>query len=95
LTGSSVCQPVPEVARIEDLFMMQRHCRVYKDGTIRLFKQTYEIIDPPSSNRVTVCYTPCDLSCVYYGSFLKPTCRPNFHQIEERADAHMCISVLA
>jgi transposase InsO family protein len=86
LTGSSVCQPVPEVARIEDLFMMQRRCRVYKDGTIRLFKQTYEIIDPPPSNRVTVYYTPWDLSCVYYGSFLKPTYRLNMTQNAHRFD---------
>jgi putative transposase len=69
LTASSVCQPVPEVTNIEDLFMMERRCRVYKDGTIRLFKQVYEIIDPPSSNRVTVYYMPWDLSRVYYGSF--------------------------
>lgn len=86
LTGSSVCQPVPEVARIEDLFMMQRRCRVYKDGTIRLFKQTYEIIDPPPSGRVTVYYTPWDLSCVYYGSFLKPTYRLNMTQNAHRFD---------
>lgn len=86
LSASSVCQAVPEVANIEDLFMMQRRCRVYKDGTIRLFKQIYEIIDPPLGNRVTVYYTPWDLSCVYYGSFLKPTFRLNMTQNAHRFD---------
>lgn len=86
LTGSSVCQPVPEVTNIEDLFMMERRCRVYKDGTIRLFKQIYEIIDPPSSNRVTVYYMPWDLSHVYYGSFLKPAYRLNLNQNAHRFD---------
>ncbi len=86
LSASSVCQAVPEVANIEDLFMMERRCRVYKDGTIRLFKQIYEIIDPPLSNRVTVYYTPWDLSCVYYGSFLKPTFRLNMTQNAHRFD---------
>lgn len=86
LTGSSVCQPVPEVTNIEDLFMMERRCRVYKDGTIRLFKQVYEIIDPPPTGRLTVYYMPWDLSCVYYGSFLKPAYRLNLNQNAHRFD---------
>lgn len=87
LTGPSVCQPVPEVADIETLFMMQRRCRVYKDGTIRLFGQVFEILDPPiSSNRLTVYYTPWDLSCVYYGRFYKPAFKLNLTQNAHRFD---------
>jgi transposase InsO family protein len=87
LTGSSVCQPVPEVADIETLFMMQRRCRVYKDGTIRLFGQVFEILDPPISNkRLTVYYTPWDLSCVYYGRFYKPAFKLHLTQNAHRFD---------
>jgi transposase InsO family protein len=83
LSGKSVCQPVPEVADIETLFLMQRRCRIYKDGTIRLFKQVFEIIDPPINKRVTVYYKPWDLSCVYYGTFFKPA-----HKLDMTQNAH-------
>jgi len=83
----SVCQPVPEVTEIENLFLMQRRCKVYKDGTIRLFNQVFEIIDPPLGNkRITVYYKPWDLSCVYYGKFYKPTFRLNLTQNAHRFD---------
>ena len=86
LTGESVCQPVPEVADIETLFLMQRRCRIYKNGTIRLFKQVFEIIDPTPGARVTVYYKPWDLSCVYYGTFFKPAHRLNMTQNAHRFD---------
>jgi len=86
LGGDSVCQPLPEVADIESLFLMERRCRIYKDGTIRLFKQIYEIIDPMPGKRVTVYYTPWDLSCIYYGSFLKPAFRLNMSANAHRFD---------
>ena len=86
LAGQSVCQPVPEVNDIESLFMMERRCRIYKDGTIRLFKQVFEIIDPIPGKRVTVYYKPWDLSCIYYGTFLKPAFRLNMGANAHRFD---------
>jgi len=86
LSGDSACNPLPEVADIESLFMMERRCRIYKDGTIRLFKQIYELIDPMPGKRVTVYYTPWDLSCIYYGTFLKPAFRLNMSANAHRFD---------
>lgn len=86
LDGESACQPLPEVADIESLFMMERRCRMYKDGTIHLFKQIYELIDPTPGKRVTVYYTPWDLSCIYYGPFLKPAFRLNMSANAHRFD---------
>lgn len=83
LAGESVCQPVPEVNDIEPLFLMERRCRIYKNGTIRLFKQVFEIIDPIPGKRVTVYYKPWDLTCIYYGSLLKPAFR-----LDMGANAH-------
>jgi len=82
----SVCQPVPEVADIENLFLMQRRCKVYKNGTVRLFNQIFEIIDPPLSKRITVYYKPWDLSCVYYGKFYNPAFRLNLTKNAHRFD---------
>ncbi len=86
LEGGCACRPMPEVADIESLFMMERRCRIYKDGTIRLFKQIYELIDPMPGKRVTVYYTPWDLSCIYYGTFLKPAFRLNMSANAHRFD---------
>ncbi len=86
LSGDSACQPLPEVADIESLFLMERRCRIYKDGTIRLFKQIYELIDPMPGKRVTVYYRPWDLSCIYYGTFLKPAFRLNMSANAHRFD---------
>jgi len=86
LNGDPACRPLPEVADIESLFMMERRCRIYKDGTIRLFKQIYELIDPMPGKRVTVYYTPWDLSCIYYGPFLKPAFRLNMSANAHRFD---------
>ena len=38
LKGDNNCRPLPVVADLEALFKMQRRCRVYKDGTVHLFK---------------------------------------------------------
>ena len=86
LDGESACRALPEVADIESLFMMERRCRIYKDGTIRLFKQVYELIDPTPGKRVTVYYMPWDLSCIYYGPFLKPAFRLNMSANAHRFD---------
>lgn len=86
LADDSACQSLPEVTDIESLFMMERRCRIYQDGTIRLFKQIYELIDPMPGKRVTVYYTPWDLSCIYYGPFLKPAFRLNMSANAHRFD---------
>lgn len=63
--------PVPEVTPLEALFRMERRCRVYRDGTIRLRNRRFEIPDWPPHTRVVVSFLPWDLSRVYYGDELK------------------------
>jgi len=58
---------VPEVADLESLFLMERRCRLYKDGTIRLFGRRFEIPDPPAQPRITVYFMPWNLERVTYG----------------------------
>ena len=67
----SVCQHVPEVADIESLFRLQRRCRIYNDGTIRLKKKAFEVPGCLPGGRVTIYYMPWDLSRIYYGDDLK------------------------
>jgi hypothetical protein len=67
LAGESACQRVPEVADLEALFRMQRRCRVYNNGTIQLKKNVFEVPGCLPGQRVTVYFTPWDLSRVYYG----------------------------
>jgi transposase InsO family protein len=67
----SVCKPVPEVADIESLFRLQRRCRVYNDGTIRLKKKAFEVPGSLPGSRVAIYYMPWDLSRIYYGDDLK------------------------
>lgn len=64
---SNCCQSLPEVVEIESLFRMERRCRVYKNGTVRLFNISYEVPDPVMGSRVTVYYLPWDLSTIYVG----------------------------
>jgi len=67
----SVCQQVPEVADIKSLFRLQRRCRVYNDGTIRLKKKAFEVPGSLPGSRVSIYYMPWDLSRIYYGDDLK------------------------
>ena len=67
LQSGSACRHLPEVARIEDLFRMERRCRVYKDGTIRLRTRIFEVPGCLPGSRVTVYFLPWDLDAVYYG----------------------------
>lgn len=71
LRVESVCQQVPEVADIESLFRLQRRCRIYNDGTIRLKKKAFEVPGCLPGARVTIYYMPWDLSRIYYGDDLK------------------------
>jgi putative transposase len=63
----NLCKTVPEVADIEALFRMERRCRVYHDGTIRLFRHRFEVPGCLPGSRCTAFYVPWDLSRVYYG----------------------------
>ena len=71
LTGENVCNRVPEIADMEALFRMERRCRVYKDGTIRLKTQVFEVPGCLPGGRATVYFTPWDLSQVYYGDDMR------------------------
>ena len=50
---------------------MERRCRVYKDGTIRLKTQVFEVPGCLPGGRATVYFTPWDLSQVYYGDEMR------------------------
>jgi putative transposase len=72
LKAHNLCRELPEVANIEPLFRMERRCRVYNDGTVRLFNRRYEVPGCMPSSRVTVYYLPWDLSQVHYGDDFLP-----------------------
>jgi len=63
-----LCRPLPETANIDALFMQKRLCRVYKDGTFRLFGKIFETSKVFSEARTEVYYMPWDLSKVFYSS---------------------------
>ena len=67
----NVCRSVPEVADLEALFRMEKRCRVYKDGVIRLKNRPFEVPGRRPGERVTVYYKPWDLSRVYYGDDMR------------------------
>jgi transposase InsO family protein len=81
------CRPVHEVADIEHLFLMQRRCRVYQDGTIRLHKRRFEVPQCTPGSRTLVFYQPWDLSRVYYGDDMAPA-RPLDQQANARRFEH-------
>lgn len=68
----NVCRPLPDIADIEALFRMQRRCRVYNDGTVRLYKRIFEVPRLRPGSRVNVYFIPWDLSRVYYGDDMTP-----------------------
>ena len=70
LSVENVCRPIPEVADIEALFRMERRCRVYGNGCIRINKKSFETPEAAPNSRTTVYYLPWDLSVVYYGDDL-------------------------
>ena len=72
LGGQSVCRDLPETTNIEPLFRMKRRCRVYLNGTIRLKKRSYEVVDAIPGDRIDVWFMPWDTSLVWYGSEIKP-----------------------
>ena len=67
LNSENLCRSLPEVADLEALFGMEKRCRVYLDGTIRLKKRIFEVPGCLPGGRVTVYFMPWDLSRVYYG----------------------------
>ena len=67
MNSENVCRNLPEVADLEALFRMEKRCRVYLDGTIRLKNQIFEVPGCPPNSRVKVYFMPWDLSRVYYG----------------------------
>jgi transposase InsO family protein len=83
LGSESVCQQVPEVADIESLFRLNRRCRIYNDGTIRLHKKAFEVPGCLPGGRVTIHYMPWNLSRIYYGDDLKLAI-----PVDLRANAH-------
>jgi len=72
LEAGNVCRQLPEVTDIDKLFAVEKTCRVYNDGTIRINRQIFEVPGCLPNSRVTVRYLPWDKSCVYYGDDLVP-----------------------
>ena len=86
LQSRNATRKLPEVARTEALFRMERRCRVYGDGTIRLKKRRFEVPLCSPNSRVTVYFLPWDLSRVYYGDNLELARPLNVHANAKRFD---------
>jgi len=71
VTTESVCRRLPEAAVVEPLFFMERRCRVYHDGTVRLRRRTLEVPGCDPGGRVLVLYDPTQPDRVWYGDPLK------------------------
>ena len=69
---ASVCRRVPESIPIEPLFLMERRCRVYSDGTIRFKRGILEVPLAPPGKRVTIYFDPTDPIRVWYGEDFQP-----------------------
>ncbi len=72
VTTASVCRRLPEATPVDPLFFMERRCRVYNDGTIRLKRAILEVPDATPGGRVTVFYDPTNPTRVWYGETLTP-----------------------
>jgi len=86
LQSRNAIRKVPEVTQTEALFRMERRCRVYNDGTIRLKKRTFEVPLCSPNSRVMVYFLPWDLSQVYYGDNLDPARPLDAHANAKRFD---------
>lgn len=73
LQAEHVCRQLPEVADIETLFRMERRCRVYKNGTVRLFGSSYEVPGYAPGSRATVFYLPWKKDTIYVGDEAQPS----------------------
>ena len=60
------CRELPPAANIDSMFMQQRNCRVYKDGTVRLQRMIFETPEAVKGGRTEIYYYPWDLSQVFY-----------------------------
>lgn len=72
LAAGNVCRQLPEVADIDQLFAIEKTCRVYSDGTIRINRRVFEVPGCLPNSRVAVRYLPWQKACLYYGEDLKP-----------------------
>lgn len=72
LSGENACRKLPEVTDIQNLFCMQRKCRVYNDTTIRLNSRIFEVPEAVPGSRVDVFYLPWDPSWIFYGNQMRP-----------------------
>lgn len=72
LEAGNACRQLPEVADVDKLFALEKTCRVYNDGTIRINRQIFEVPECLPNSRVTVRYLPWDKTSVHYGDDLLP-----------------------
>lgn len=72
LRSRNCCRPLPEIVDIDALFRMERRCRVYSDGTVRLFKRVFEVPGCPPQSRITVFFMPWEMDRLYYGDDMNP-----------------------
>ncbi|MCP4407389.1 MAG: transposase [Gammaproteobacteria bacterium] len=86
LQSRKVIRKLPEVAKTDALFRMEKRCRVYNDGTIHLKKRRFEVPLCPPNSRVTVYFLPWDLSRVYYGDDLELARPLDVHANAKRFD---------
>ncbi len=84
LAVESCCSSVPEVADISALFYMEKRCKVYGNGTVRLRGKLWELKDAVPGTRETVFYLPWDLSVIFYGNDFSPVKPIDLHKNARR-----------
>ncbi|MFZ4777651.1 MAG: helix-turn-helix domain-containing protein [Terrimicrobiaceae bacterium] len=82
-----VSRKLPETAEIDALFALERRCRVYKDGTIRIHRRSFEVPHALPLSRIKVWFYPWDLNQAWYGDD-RHTALP----LDKAANAHRIYS---
>lgn len=63
---TDACRPLPATANIDGLFMQQRLCRVYRNGTFTIAGRPFEAPKAQPGGRTEVFFLPWNLEQVYY-----------------------------
>lgn len=86
LQVDNLCRPLTPAMDAEALFRMERRCRVYSNGTVRLKKLTYEVPGSLPGSRVTIYYMPWEPGIIYYGDTMERARLLDLHGNARRFD---------
>lgn len=86
LEAGSVCRPLPPAVDADALFRMEKRCRVYSNGTVRLKNNIYEVPGCLPGSRTTIYYVPWEPHVVYFGDDMQRACPVNLQSNARRFD---------